>query len=179
MRRHKLPNQGQTDSVHSRNRIRYRRLKIVVVLAVLLLAGSLFMVWQLTQPVHGHRTHSGLKLQAARPAETPQKQLAAQTVQDAYFDLPLPAGYSLPANAGPPAGLLYQQTILKPSDFGSLVLNVAIKNLPEGGLAAEPAYQLRSQQAGRYGLSTELEHGDRLQIAGDRQSAAMLLRTHP
>ena len=145
-----------------------KRVRWLLVLTVvsLLIVG---VVRHVSAPVHGRNVAVDVKLQPKRQTTaTPP----ATTVQADYFQLDLPTGYK-PQAAQTVPGLLYAQTLVKPSTMGSLLINIGIKNLPEGGLSGDSSYRLREQSA-RYRLSSQTVHGETVQIANDAESAAVV-----
>jgi hypothetical protein len=140
-------------------------------IGLLLLLTVVIVVFRvISAPVHGRQVPVDRQLTPKPHVTAPT--LPASNVQSNYFDLPLPAGYKPQAAQAVP-GLLYSQTILKPSSFGSLLINISLKPLPEGGLAADSSYRLR-QQTSRYHLTSQSVDGDTVQLANDTESAAIV-----
>lgn len=129
-------------------------------------------VHQLTAPVHGRPTSGGTvprTKRLAKPAVLP-----ASNLQNDYFQLALPTGYRVQAGNAETPGILYTQTLIKPANFGSLIVVIAVKAMPEGGLSEDSSYRLRSQQTTRYKLSSQTLAGESVQIANDSQAAAVV-----
>lgn len=99
---------------------------------------------------------------------------APSTQGTAYYSLELPAGYAQVASASPPPGILAVQTLSKQLAIGKLVVAIAIKSMPEGGVSGDSAYQLRTAHPERYTLTTKTIQGDVVTIANDSQSAAVV-----
>ena len=115
-------------------------------------------------PVQDHLT----KVQTApKPTIAP-----ATTLANDYFSLTLPPGYNVHSVTAPPNGLLYNQTLIKPGSFGSLIISLSVQKLPEGGLSEDSSYRLR-QQADHYQITSQTVHGETVQIANDKQTAAV------
>jgi hypothetical protein len=91
-------------------------------------------------------------------------------VQSAYFQLPLPAGYEAQAasQSGP---LLYQQTLIKPSDEGSLIIVIAVLSQ---ALTTNSSYTSEIQQPARYHFTSKSVDGDTVEIADDTQSGGIV-----
>lgn len=127
----------------------------------------------LSAPVHGHVTSVDLKLaKHAHPPAAPQ--LPPATLQNSYFSLSLPTGYRVPADSPVVPGLLYEQTIIKPSSTGSLIISIALKNMPDGGLESDSSYQSRVRQADRYHFRTQIAQPDTVTVANDAQSVSVV-----
>ncbi len=141
---------------------------------LLLLVISIGVVAKLiSAPVEGRATKADLKLQHA-PPQAAKQQLPASNLNSTYFELALPQGYKVQPASQAIAGLLYQQTIIKPGAFGSLVINIAIKPLPDGGVAGDSSYQTRQQQPSRYKFTNQSNLEDSIAIANDNQAAAVV-----
>jgi len=145
-----------------------RRLIIGGLLIVLLLGGYL-VSRSVFGPSHGRATHSGATLPSQRPITEP---LPATTVSSKYFQLDLPTGYK-PQEPQTASGLLFTQTLTKPSTTGSLIITIAIKQLPEGSLSADPDFHLRETQS-RYHLTNQVFNGEVVHLATDTDSAAVV-----
>lgn len=130
----------------------------------------LVVVHVVSTPAHGRPTHSGGKL-VVQPHHTATA-TPASTIQTAYFDLPLPAGYRQQGSVAVP-NLLYSQSLIKAADFGSLIITLSLRAMPDGGLEGDSNYRLRSQQSGRYHLNNQIVKGDTVAVANDSQSAAV------
>jgi len=151
---------------------RSRRARSWLVLVVLLLAAVIAMVRFLSAPSQGHIT--SVHDQLTKAQTTPKQKLApATTISNDYFSLPLPPGY-VQQGASVPPGLLFAQTVTKSGALGSLIIGIAVKPMPDGGLSGDSSFQLRQQQTARYALSTQQIDGDTLHIANDKTSAAVV-----
>ncbi len=123
-------------------------------------------------PVKGHIIPIDVKLKHSNkvaPAHLP-----ATSVQSSYYNLDLPAGYRVQDSSTSVPGLLYQQTLIKPSLGGSLIISIAVKAIPEGGLAGDSSYQGRVNQGNRYQMRSQSISGDTLTVANDTQSASIV-----
>lgn len=145
--------------------------RLLILLVLLLVIG--LIVHGLSAPVHGKTVpvdHAVKKPQAT----TQRLELPASQDNQTYFTLNLPAGYRAQDPQAPSGNLLYAQTITKPSDFGSLVINIGIRTLPEGGLDADPSYHLRTSTPSQYSMSTLTVDGSLVHIANDTQSTSVV-----
>ncbi len=126
---------------------------------------------QLAAPSEGHiipvQDHLTKVQTAPKPIITP-----ATTLTNDYFNLALPPGYAVQTVTAPPSGLLFNQTVIKSGSFGSLIISISLQKLPDGGLSEDSSYRLR-QQADRYVLSSQAVSGETVQIANDKQTAAV------
>lgn len=138
----------------------------------LLFFAVLVVVWLVSAPVQGHNTAVDVpihkttsKSAATAPATTPQT---------SYYRLSLPPGFHVQAASQSVDGLLSSQLLTKPGALGSLIINIAIKPLPDGGLDNDSSYRLRELQTSRYSLTSESHAGDTVHISNDQQSAAVV-----
>lgn len=147
-----------------------RKIQLVVILLVLL---GLWLAWrQISSPVTGKTvvTESSASLkQSSKKPKTPD----ATDIKSNYFQLSLPAGYRLQSKSDSVQGLLYQQTLVKPSTMGSVVINIAVKELPAGGLSGDSSYQLRVKNPSKYVMSSESIGGRTVVVASDAQAGAV------
>ena len=149
-----------------------RKRKVQLCSALLLLIAMWFGWRQLNAPVSGHPviTKDSPKPKALKP----KANTSATSLDNAYFQLSLSNGYRPQSASLAVPGLLYQQTIIKPSVYGSTIINIAIKDVPEGGLAGDPSYQLRVRSPARYAITQQIINGESVVVASDAQSAAMV-----
>ena len=98
----------------------------------------------------------------------------AQTLTNSYFTLSLPPGYAAQAGDPTPAGILYDQTLLKNGDFGSLIITVAVRDLPTGGLSEDSSYQLRQKQTAQYQITNQTLRGEIVRVASDTTTGAVV-----
>lgn len=148
------------------------RRRLIVGLIVLLLLFIWSAVHWLNAPSRGHIIPTDqAKLTKTAPVI---KAPPAATLENNYFVLALPLGYAVQSDNQTPPNLLYSQTVIKTGDFGSLIISIAIQNLPAGGLSADSSYQLRTGQPARYQLTSQVVHADMVQIASDTQSASVV-----
>jgi hypothetical protein len=91
-----------------------------------------------------------------------------------YYSLHLPVGFSSLSSPSTPAGLLSAATLKKNSASGTQLIAIAIKNMPDGGMTNDSAYQLRSSQSAHYTLTTQSVDNDQVRIATDTQSAGVV-----
>lgn len=96
------------------------------------------------------------------------------TQKTAYYTLNLPAGFAEISSGTAPSGTLAIQTLTKQLAIGKLVIAIAVKPTPEGGVTSDSAYQLRAAHPERYSFSTNSINGDTVTIANDSQSAAVV-----
>lgn len=129
---------------------------------------------QLTGPAEGHIVRpSGATITTKVTKESPvATDMTQQKLSSVYFDLTLPPGYRLQPNTQASAGLLYQQTIIKPSSFGSLVVAISLKTLPEGGVNNDPSYTTRHEQPAQYQASVRQIKGDTVFLFADTEHAS-------
>ncbi len=152
-------------------RILWRRKYLLASVLLLGMIGLLAHIF--SAPVKGHSVPIDTKL--IKHVGTPKEPvLPAQAVQSSYFSLALPSGYRVQASGLPPPNLLYQQTMIKSSKTGSLIISIAIKDMPGGGLSGDSGYNLRVQQASRYRFTKQILHQDTVSVANDAQSAAIV-----
>jgi hypothetical protein len=105
-------------------------------------------------------------------APVTQVRTPAQQVASPYFTLALPVGYN-PQPLSTAAGLLFAQTILKPGSMGSQIIQVAVKNLPSGGLSGDSSYTLRQSQPATYVLTAKSYQGETVELADSTQTATV------
>lgn len=147
---------------------RKRKIQLVVVFCLLITG---WFVWrQLTAPVTGTQIKSDGNLRTTTIKRTPSAE--PSSVSGQYFQLSLPAGYRPQENSQPTQGLLQQKTIIKSGDFGSTVINISVKTLPEGGLQGDSSYALRTGSPARYRMTSVSTQGQNVSVALDNQSAA-------
>jgi hypothetical protein len=147
-------------------RRRYAGLAVFVLLAGMVGLG-LHLV---SQPVQGHNIAAvDVKPKVQTVTLTPN--LPMTTAQSVYFQLALPAGYQAQA-ANQSAPLLYQQTLIKPSDQGSLIIVLEVLN--GGTFSASSSYTSELQQPARYHFTSKSIDGDTVAIADDVQSGAVV-----
>jgi hypothetical protein len=143
---------------------------------VVLLAMVGFIVRFLDSPSQGHSVVANgipnLKGVNATPKQAPPP--PAQTLSNKYFSLALPAGYSDQTGDPTPTGILYDQTLLKGGDFGSLIITIAIQNLPDGGLSGDSSYQMRQSKPSQYQITNQAVGGDTVHIANDAGSGSVV-----
>lgn len=148
-----------------------RRLQLWLAVLIIGAVALAFVVHTVSAPVHGRPSHSVYKfVNKSKPKGTPI--IPASEIQTAYFDLPLPAGYRQQSVNSVP-NLLYSQTVVKTSLSGSIIINIGLKQLPNGGLEGDTNYRLRMEQSGHYKLENQNIKGDRVVTANDNQSAAV------
>jgi hypothetical protein len=147
-----------------------KRRYLLMAAILICLAGVYGFTRLVASPSHGQPVKNGTP---SRKHVEAADQLPSTTIKTEYFELALPAGYR-PQEAQPVLGLLYAQTLTKPSSSGSLIINISIKTMPEGGLAGDSSYKLRQQKVERYRLTTQSISGEAIQIANDAESAAVV-----
>lgn len=114
---------------------------------------------------------SKMKKTTASPEAKPEVALSSD-----IFDLKVPPGYTVQQSSGQiSAGLLYQRSLIKSSAFGSIVIAIAIKPLPEGGLSADSSYTSRQQQPEHYRFSDVEVRGETLKIATEIASGSTVV----
>lgn len=149
------------------------RKRKIQIAAVLLVALGLWFAWrQISAPVEGTAvvTDASKQLnQSNKKLKTP----AAADIKTDYYSLALPAGYRTQSTSSSTPGLLYQQTLIKPSTTGSVVISIAVKVLPEGGLAGDSSYQLRAKTPARYVMTSQTVNGQSVTLASDAQAGAV------
>lgn len=84
----------------------------------------------------------------------------------------LPIGYRQQSASQDTPGLLYQQTIIKSSMSGSLVIAIAISS-NASGLSENTAYNLRLRDPVRYKMTTQVIKGESVITANDTQFEAV------
>ncbi len=141
----------------------------------LIIVGAVWLgVHLLTTPATGHVIPTSDYQPRSKKSTVSPAAISAGTLETAYFDMKLPVGYQpQPATPAVP-GLLYQQTLLKPSSVGSLIVAMAVKTMPEGGLGNDSAYALRQQHPEQYSFTKQQVGGDTIVIVTDAQSAAVV-----
>lgn len=137
--------------------------------SILIVAGIAFERI-ISAPSHGRITTSSSRF---KPSSSKPTAAPASDIQTEYFKLALPAGYKQQAGSHAVPGLLYQQTIIKSSMSGSLVISIAISSLGSG-LNENTSYRLRIQDTARYKLATQAVQGDKVTITNDSQSASLV-----
>ncbi|MDB5169134.1 MAG: hypothetical protein JWO41_490 [Candidatus Saccharibacteria bacterium] len=156
------------NKLHMRLKIHRRyRVPLSLLLLVALVAGVSII---LSSPQHGTPAKID-RMAANKLAPVKPKLTAASTDDQQYFSLQLPAGYTIQSPSGPSGTVLFTQTVIKAGEFGSLLINIGIQKLPEGGLDADPSYHLRSTQTDRYKISQTSAGGEPITLANDIQSA--------
>ncbi len=141
-------------------------------MAVVLAAGVGLGLHVLSRPVTGHTVAaSEFKLPASQTK--PALELPSSSIASAYFQLNLPPGYRVQAAHQTAAGLLYEQALVKPSASGSVIIEIALKALPAGGLSEDSSFALRQQQADHYRITSQVIAGDMVKIAADSQTTAI------
>ena len=145
--------------------------RIVAFVLVVLAIG--WAVHMLAAPVHGKTVAIDQKIGLQTVPKARPTPPASQDDQ-AYFSLSLPPGYQVQASQNPGGTQLYSQTIIKPGQLGSLVINIGIRMLPDGGLDADPSYHLRTTQTNRYRLTTTSVSGETVHIANDSGSTSVV-----
>ncbi|MDB5170327.1 MAG: hypothetical protein JWO35_21 [Candidatus Saccharibacteria bacterium] len=149
-----------------------KNLAILTVLLVVVGAG-IMAVRAVSAPSHGRiTTSSSSKLKISSPKQAIPVAPASE-VQTPYFQLALPVGYKQQSSSQTVPGLLYQQTIIKASSAGSLIIAIAITPLGSG-LNDNSAYRLRTQDTARYKLTTQTVQGESIVIANDAGSSAVV-----
>ena len=102
------------------------------------------------------------------------KSTPAQSLANSLFTLSLPPGYNVQSHDPTPSNLLYNQTITKPGAFGTIIIAIAVQNLPQGGLDGDASYTFRQQQPSVYTLTTERHGGDTVHIASDTSTSSVV-----
>lgn len=157
----------------SRSLLRSRCSRLWLGIAIVLVASVVLAARFLSAPSQGHQVPATDHQLASRQTARPQPVAPVSTLDNSYFSLALPPGYLAQAPTAL-TGLLYSQTITKPGDFGSLIINLAVKGLPGGDLSQDSNYSLRLGQADRYTLSRQTVGGETVYVANDHQSAAVV-----
>jgi|GEM_PF-5935487 len=150
-----------------------RRTKIQLIFVFLIIFGLAYAWHQISAPVVGQKivTKNALKKQVTTTKPT----APASDITNPYFSLSLPQGYRPQANNQAVPGMLFQQTIIRPSSFGSVVINISVKQLPDGGLQGDSSYQLRIKSPARYTMSQLNVNGETVMMASDAESAAVVV----
>jgi hypothetical protein len=151
-----------------------RRRKIIIIFMLLIIGGIWLAFRTISAPVTGHDVAASDKLQTITPRKAKPDTSATSIKDNQYFQLELPAGYKAQANNQPVPGLSYQKTIIKPGAFGSIIINIAIKPVPEGGLAGDSSYSLRTKSPAHYKMSHQTAGGSDVVIFNDAESAAVV-----
>jgi len=148
-----------------------KKRKIRIAILVVIVFGLWFAWRQISSPVEGTTvvTDASKSLNQSKKPKTP----GATDIKTNYFELALPAGYRTQSTSTSVPGLLYQQTLIKPSTMGSVVVNISVKTLPEGGLSGDSSYQLRVKNPARYSMSSESVNGQQVVLASDAQAGAI------
>lgn len=150
-----------------------KRHVIIVLVSLILLASASGALYNLSRPVEGQLIKpSGMTVHTAKTPQPTAKATTPQKISSDYFEILLPPAYRVQAASQSIPGLLYQQTLIKSSSFGSLVIAIAIKPLPEGGVNSDPSYTSRQQQPARYHFATQQAGGDTIHIVSDSQVAS-------
>jgi hypothetical protein len=147
---------------------RVRRLLLFLVVG----GGILLTARHLGAPVHGAEVAVDVK--ATKPHLTDVKQAPAATLDQPYFTLNLPPGFTPQAATTTPSGQLFSQTIIKQASLGSLIIAIGIRTLPEGGIDEDSSYQLRTKDTQRYTITSKSYDGQQVRIANDKQSAVVV-----
>jgi hypothetical protein len=137
--------------------------------ALLLLAAAVHVV---TAPVSGRIVPVDAK--PSKPLKQAKTAVTSQTLSSPYFSLVLPPGFEKQTSGQLPPGLLYQQNVIKPSAFGSIIVSIAIRPMPEGGMSVDSSYNLRVWQADRYHLSHQTLNGDLVSTFNDSRQASVV-----
>lgn len=149
-----------------------KKRKIRIAILVVVVFGLWFAWQQISSPVEGTAvvTDASKSLnQPNRKTKTP----GSTDIKTNYFELALPTGYRTQSTSTSVPGLLYQQTLIKSSTMGSVVVNISVKTLPEGGLSGDSSYQLRVKNPARYTMSSESVNGQQVVLASDAQAGAI------
>ncbi len=147
---------------------RLRKISILVLLSSIIWV----VIHFLTSPVHGKIIPVDLHSAKSPTAERPQS--AASTDEQAYFILSLPAGYVSQSTGTVSGNQLFSQTIIKPSDAGSLLIAIGISSLQDGGLQSDSSYQLRKNNTSQFKPSTIVVQGQELPVFGDTESTSVV-----
>ncbi|HWB38845.1 MAG TPA: hypothetical protein VG604_01235 [Candidatus Saccharimonadales bacterium] len=139
--------------------------------ACFILIAIIFVMRLVSAPVQGHNTKVDVQLKQS-PTSHHSTLVPASQQSNRYYRLNLPVGYSAQPIQNV-AGLLVSQTITKPGALGSLIINIAVKNMPEGGLGNDSSYRARQQDTARYRLTSQNLGGDNITISNDSQSEAV------
>ncbi len=117
----------------------------------------------LTAPAQGHTNIVDQAVKSTRHQTV--KPAPASTLDNKYFRLRLPVGYSLNNTQTAAADSLLSATIFKPSTGGTSIINVAVVNLPPDGLTNLSAYRVRSQSPATYKLESTTIKGDTVALS--------------
>lgn len=146
-------------------RVGRRSLSLVLIGVIIVVTIAIRLI---SSPAHGHQVAVDKKYQ---PKKIVTVVVPASTISNNYFKLDLPVGYKQqPAQAA--TGILFAETIIKPSTEGSLIIAIGIQNLPEGGVVNDPSYHARQLNTARYTFSTKTLHGETVNIASDMQGSS-------
>jgi hypothetical protein len=127
----------------------------------------------LSAPEHGKTI--AIEPSTVKALVKPQPKITpASTDEQQYFSLNLPAGFVQQGSQRPGGNVLFAQTIIKTGSFGSMLINIGIQNVPDGGLDADPSYHLRTTQTDRFTISHTTFDGESVAIANDQQSAVVV-----
>jgi hypothetical protein len=126
---------------------------LLILLAIVCIGGKV-----LTAPVQGHRI--ALDQKVVRSNSSIIKAPAASNLDNQYFLLHLPLGYRLSSSRIDTGDSLLTDVILKPSITGTSIHNVAVLQLPSGGLESVSNFRVRSTAPGTYKLSSMKLSGD-------------------
>lgn len=149
-----------------------RKRKIKLGIAIVIVIGLWFAWKQISSPVTGKTVVTDASASIRAKGKT-NKTPRATDIENNYYMLKLPAGYRVQATNESVSGLLYQQTLVKPSTMGSVVISIAVKNSPEGGFSGDPSYQMRVKNSARYTMNTESIGGQNVVLASDAQAGAI------
>ncbi len=148
-----------------------RRRATLIGIGVLLLV-ALIIAAKLNAPSHGTIVAHPQPI-AKKTVTTPQ---ASQPISqsNSYYSLSLPAGFNALGGGVTPSGVLYTQSLTKNISLGHLVIAIAIKPTPDGGLTSDSSYKLRTSQPARFHMSTQSVQGESVTIANDSESSAVV-----
>lgn len=148
-----------------------RRRKFAIGALVFLVVMVVIIAKIIAAPAHGHQIPVDRQARVTPKKSAPV--LPASEIPTSYFRLALPAGYK-PQTAETVPGLLYSQTLTKPSLGGTMVVSIAVKTMPEGGLDGEPSYRLRQSKPTQYRQSTQSVQGGSATVFNDAESASVV-----
>jgi len=127
-----------------------------------------------TQPVKGHNVSVDGTL--IKPLKSSHEKLTpALHSANSYYQLNLPAGYTAQTPNTNVQGLLVSQLVTKPGSLGSLLINIAVKNTPEGGWQNDSSYRLRQQNPAEFSLSSQTVGADKVVVGRDNQTASLVV----
>lgn len=150
---------------------RNRKTKFIVIFV--LVAAIAIVIRIVSAPVTGHNTKVDVSLSKKKSPSTHQVDTSPSTVANSYYKLDLPVGYHVQANGQTPEGILSNQIVTKPGALGSLIINIAVKTLPEGGIDNDSSYRLRTQRTDQYSMESQTYAGQVVKVSNDKQSAAV------